>query len=149
MEPHRGPDLEARLPMTQTPVVVAIVNTNPDLVRILRMALEKAGFVVFEIHIEDIKLGAANVDSFLTQHDPKVIVYDIAPPYDMNWRFLEHLRTATGFRDRRFVLTSVNVRHVEDVVGKDESVYEVLGEEQDTAEVVRAVKEASRARATR
>jgi CheY-like chemotaxis protein len=135
--------------MTQAPVVVAIVNTNPDLVRILRMALEKAGFVVFEIHIEDIKLGAANVDSFLTQHNPKVIVYDLAPPYDMNWRFLDHLRTATGFKGRRFVLTSVNVAYAEEVVGKDESVYEVLGEEKDTAEVVRAVKEASRARPTR
>jgi hypothetical protein len=135
--------------MIQAPAVVAIVNTNPDLVRILRMALEKAGFVVFEIHIEDIKLGAANVDSFLTQHNPKVIVYDLAPPYDMNWRFLDHLRTGTGFKGRRFVLTSVNVAHAEEVVGKDEFVYEVLGEEKDTADVVRAVKEASRARPTR
>ena len=135
--------------MTQTPTVVAIVNTNPDLVRILRMALERAGFVAFEIHIEEIRLGAANVDSFLTQHNPKVIVYDLVPPYDMNWRFLEHLRTATGFKDRKFVLTSMNVRYAERVVGTDESVYEVLGEERDTAEVVRAVKEASRARPTR
>jgi hypothetical protein len=135
--------------MTHTPTVVAIVNTNPDLVRIMRMSLEKAGFVVFEVHIEDIKLGAANVDSFLSQHDPKVIVYDLAPPYDMNWRFLDHLRTSTDFRGRQFVLTSVNVRHAEEVIKDDESVYEVLGEEKDIAEVVRAVKEASRSRPTR
>ena len=135
--------------MTHIPIVVAIVNTNPDLVRILRMSLEKAGFVVFEFHIEDIKLGAADVDSLLRQHDPKVIVYDLAPPYDMNWRFLDHLRTSTGFKGRQFVLTSVNVRHAEDVVRADESVYEILGEEKDIAEVVRAVKEASRARPTR
>ena len=49
--------------MTQAPPVVAVVNTNPDLVRIMRMSLEKAGFVVFEFHIEDIRLGAADVDS--------------------------------------------------------------------------------------
>jgi hypothetical protein len=135
--------------MANGPPVVAIVNTNPDLVRILRYNLERAGFVVFEIHIEDIRLGAANVHSFLEQHDPRVIVYDIAPPYDMNWRFLDHLRTSTGFEGRQFVLTSVNVRHAEEVVGNDESVYEILGEEHDVAEVVRAVKEASRARSTR
>ncbi|HJU65274.1 MAG TPA: hypothetical protein VJ596_06325 [Gemmatimonadaceae bacterium] len=135
--------------MSDSPPVVAIVNTNPDLVRILRMNIEKAGFVCFEIHIEDIKTGAANVDSFLEQHDPKVIVYDVAPPYDMNWRFLDHLRTATGFQGRRFVLTSVNVDRVQEIVGTDESVYEVVGEAEDIAEVMRAVKEASRARATR
>jgi DNA-binding response OmpR family regulator len=135
--------------MTHTPPVVAIVNTNPDLVRIMRISLEKSGFVVFEFHIEDIKLGAADADSLLKQHDPKVIVYDLAPPYDMNWRFLDHLRTATGFRGRQFVLTSVNARQAEEVVRGDESVYEVLGEEEDMAELVRAVKEASRVRPTR
>jgi len=135
--------------MTNTPAVVAIVNTNPDLVRMLRMALERAGFIVFEIFIEDIKLGAADVDSFLSQHNPKVIVYDLAPPYDVNWRFLDHLRTATDFKGRQFVLTSVNVRNAEEVVKGDESVYEIVGEEKDIAEVVRAVREASRARPTR
>ena len=135
--------------MAHTPTAVAVVNTNPDLVRIMRITLEKAGFVVFEFHIEDIKLGAADVDSLLKQHDPKVIVYDLAPPYDMNWRFLDHLRTATGFKGRQFVLTSVNVRHAEQVIKGDESVYEVLGEAEDMAKLVRAVKEASRSRPTR
>jgi DNA-binding response OmpR family regulator len=135
--------------MTNAPIVVAVINTNPDLVRLLRMSLEKAGFVVFEIYIEDIKLGSADVDALLKQHDPKVIVYDLAPPYDMNWRFLEHLRAGTRLKGRQFVLTSVNARHAEAVVGNDESVYEVVGEEKDIAEVVRAVREASRARSTR
>lgn len=135
--------------MSKGPPVVAIVNTNPDLVKILRYNLERTGFVVFEIHIEDIRLGAASVDSILEQHDPRVIVYDIAPPYDMNWRFLDHLRSSTGFKGRQFVLTSVNARNAADLVGNDESVYEILGENHDILEVVRAVKEASRARPTR
>ena len=135
--------------MHEAPTVVALVNTNPDLVRILRMSLEKAGYVVFVLHIEDIKMGAADVDSFLRQHDPKVIVYDVAPPYEMNRRFLDHLRSATGFEGRQFVLTSVNVRRVREIVGTDETVYEVAGEPDDVAAVIRAVKEASRARATR
>ena len=67
-------------PMRHAPVVVAIVNTNPDLVRLLRMNLERAGFVVFEMHIEDIKVGSADVSSFLEQHDPKVIVSVVRRP---------------------------------------------------------------------
>ena len=129
--------------------VVAVVNTNPDIVRLLRVSLEQAGFVVLIIHIEDIKLGTTDVDMLLQQHDPRVIVYDVAPPYEQNWRFLDHLRTRTDFKGRHFVLTTVNVDRLHKIVGRDESVYEIAGEPTDIGEIVRAVKEASRARATR
>jgi CheY-like chemotaxis protein len=135
--------------LTNTPVVVAVVNTNPDIIRMLRMSLEHAGFVALAVHIEDIKTGSANVKSLIEEHDPRVVVYDIAPPYEQNWRFLDHLRTSTDFRGRRFVLTSVNVAAAQQAVGKEESVYEVVGQDSDILEVVRAVKEASRARPTR
>jgi CheY-like chemotaxis protein len=134
---------------TGAPSVVAVVNTNPDLVRLLRVALEEAGFVVLVMHIEEIKRGTTNVEMLLTQHDPRVIVYDVAPPYDQNWRFLDHLRSATSFKGRQFVITSVNVDRLRDMVRLDESVYEVAGEPTDINEVVRATKEASRSRPTR
>lgn len=131
------------------PNVVAVVNTNPDLVRLLQMALEQVGFIVLIIHIEDLRLGTTDFDAMLSQHDPRVIVYDVAPPYEQNWRFLDHLRNKTDFRGRQFVLTSVNVKRLEQVVHKDERVFEVAGRPDDIAVVVRAVKEASRARPTR
>lgn len=134
---------------TSRPIVVAIVNTNPDIIRLLRVSLERAGFVAFAIHIEDIKTSAANVKSMLEEHDPQVIIYDLAPPYDQTWRFLDHLRTSTEFKGRKFVLTSVNVGAAQQEVGKEEAVHEVIGQDADILEVVRAVKEASRARPTR
>jgi hypothetical protein len=135
--------------MAESPVVVAVINTNPDVVRLLRMNIERAGFIVLELHIEQIKLGLTDVEMLLREHDPKVIVYDVAPPYDFNWRFLEHLRASPVFHGRRFVLTSVNAKRLGEVVGNEESVYEIVGEPEDVDEVVRAVKEASRARSTR
>jgi DNA-binding response OmpR family regulator len=131
------------------PTVVAVVNTNPDVVRLLRVSLEQAGFVVLIIHIEDIKIGATDIETMLNQHDPRVIVYDVAPPYEQNWRFLDHLRTSTAFEGRQFVLTSVNVDRLHDVIAGDESVYEVAGEAKDFEQILRAVKEASRARPVR
>lgn len=131
------------------PATVAIINTNPDLVRLLRFNLERAGFVVFEVHIEQIRAGTADVAGFLEQHDPRVIVYDVAPPYRENWNFMEHLRNSPGFERRRFVLTSMNAERVHQIVGNDESVYEIVGLEEDLGRVVLAVKEATRARATR
>ncbi|HXD49629.1 MAG TPA: hypothetical protein VN600_12685 [Gemmatimonadaceae bacterium] len=135
--------------MSDTPVTVAVVNTSPDLIRLLRVNLEAAGFIVFVIHVEDIKRGEANIDSFLKQNDPRVIVYDVAPPFEQNYRFLDHLRSATGFKGRQFVLTTVNLRRVQEIVGIDETVYEIVGEPKEIDQIVRAVREASRARPTR
>lgn len=135
--------------MVEPPVVVAVINTNPDIIRLLRTNIERAGFVVVVLHIEEIKLGVADVEMVFREHDPKVIVYDVAPPYDVNWRFLEHLRSSAIFAGRQFVLTSVNSKRLRQVVGNEESVYEIVGEPDDVREVIRAVKEASRARPTR
>jgi hypothetical protein len=130
------------------PIVVAIVNTNPDLVRMLQIAIEQAGFVTFVWHVDDIRKGATDIEPLLRQHDPKVVVYDVAPPFEQNWRFLEHLRTATAFAGRRFVLTTVNIGRLQEIVGLDETVYEIVGRASEIDQVVRAVKEASRARPT-
>jgi DNA-binding response OmpR family regulator len=132
--------------MPQAPNVVAIVNTNPDLVRLLRVNLESAGFIVIVVHIEDIKTSAGDVEATIERHNPRVIIYDLVPPYDVNWRFFDHLRGTQAFQGRHFVLTTVNINQVQRIVGKDSMVYEVVGEASDIQQVVRAVKEATRAR---
>lgn len=132
--------------MPEPPIVVAVINTNPDIVRLLRVHLESAGYVVLVIHIEDIKSAVGDVEATIERHNPRVIVYDIAPPYDVNWRFFDHLRCTRAFDGRHFVLTTVNVSQVQRIVGKDSMVYEVVGEASDMQQVVRAVKEATRAR---
>jgi hypothetical protein len=136
------------MPDFTEPTRVVIINSIPDLVRRLRLGLEEAGFVVFIVHIEDIKQGL-DVRDFLREHDPRVVVYDVPPPYDLNWRTMWHLRSSPDFVGRHFVLTTVNLAALEKAVGKDETVYEVLGEREDIDAVVRAVREAARARPTR
>ena len=135
--------------MSEAPIVVAIVNTNPDLVRLLRVNLESAGYVVIVIHIEDIKTAAGDVEATIVRHNPRVIIYDIVPPYDVNWRFFDHLRCTRAFQGRHFVLTTVNISQVQRIVGQEAVVYEVVGEPSDIQQVVRAVKEATRARPVR
>lgn len=128
--------------------VVAVINTAPDTVDLLRQALERAGFVVVSTYTHALRTGEVNLESFMRVHQPKVIVYDIAPPYERNLAFFQNLRQTT-LRDCRFVLTSVNVARVATLLGRDERVYEVVGHDEDLADVVRATREAARARDTR
>src|ERR1041384_947189 len=116
------------------PPVVAVVNTNPDLVELLKARIEAAGFVVLVIHIADIRAGL-DIGSVLRQHDPKVVVYDVVPPYERNFRFLQHMRES-AFNGRRFVLTSPNEQALAKLVGRDEKVYEILNDGGDIDAIV-------------
>jgi hypothetical protein len=78
-----------------------------------------------------------------------VVVYDIAPPYEANWQLFKHIRSMDVMRHRRIVLTSINRKHVESLVGRDETIYEIVGKPYDLNRLVHAVKEAARQRATR
>jgi DNA-binding NtrC family response regulator len=128
---------------------VAIFNANDDLVELLRAAIEQSGFVAVSGHIDDARRGSLLLSAFVQEHDPKVIVYDIAPPYDRHWAFLEHVRAQPFMEGRQFVLTTTNVSRVREVVGIDEPIYEIVGKPYDIGQVVNAVKEASRARSVR
>jgi response regulator RpfG family c-di-GMP phosphodiesterase len=131
------------------PDCVAVFNTSDDVVEMLRMVIEQAGFAVVTGHIDDIKRGKLDLRTFVQQHDPKVIVYDVAPPYEGTWTFLEHLRSQEPLRGRQFVLTTTNLARVREAVGPAENIYEIVGKPFDLDAIVRAVKEASKAKATR
>ena len=89
--------------------VVAILNSNDDVVELLRMAIEQAGLVVVSTHIDAVRRGDSSLMDFIQEHDPDVIVYDLVPPYDRGWRFLEHLRE-TSMRGRRVSSNTANRR---------------------------------------
>jgi DNA-binding response OmpR family regulator len=131
------------------PMTVAIVNTTPDAVQMLRQALTTAGFVVVSCYTHDIRDGKVDLEAFVRQHRPRVIAYDLAPPYAANFQLFEHVRAMPAVQGCQFVLTSVNPSNVSNLVGRDDRVYEVVDREEDLMRLVQAVKEASRARPTR
>ncbi len=128
--------------MSRTPVV-AIFNSNDDVVEMLRLAIEQHGLVVVSGHIDAVRRGTQLLSDFLATHDPSVIVYDLVPPYDRSWLFLEHLRETTSMRGRRFVITSTNAARAREIIGTAEHVYEVIGKPFDLDQVVQAVKRAA------
>jgi DNA-binding response OmpR family regulator len=135
--------------MTRKPLVAAIFNTSPDVVDMLRRAFEPAGIVVVTLLTYQIREGTVDLENFLTQHNPAVIVYDIAPPYDANWLLFQHIRSLQSMAGKPIVLTSSNPKRVEALTGRDEAVYEIVGKPFDLNRVVRAVKEAARQRPAR
>jgi CheY-like chemotaxis protein len=129
--------------------VVAILDTSPDTVQLLRGVVQQAGFTVVSAYIHDIRDGRADIEAFLRAHQPAAIVYDIAVPYEENWRFFQHIRSLEICARCQFVVTTTNAREVAALAGSEQHLHEIVGKPYDLAEVARAVKEAVRARPTR
>jgi DNA-binding response OmpR family regulator len=121
------------------PNVVAIINSNEDVVEAIRLILGDAGFVTIGAHLVDFKKGRRDLVAFLLEHDPRVIVLDIAPPYEENWNFFQLMKNSQAARGRQFVLTTTNKKILEDLVGKTSTI-ELVGKPFDLDEIVKAVQ---------
>jgi CheY-like chemotaxis protein len=118
--------------------VVAVLNSNQDVLRLIHDVLQDEGYAVVTDHIHTFKDGDANLVDFLSKHRPSLLLYDLAPPYQENWNFLHLLRRIPDVSSIPMVLTTVNKAALEKVVGKTEA-FEILGTHDDLAPVVEAI----------
>jgi DNA-binding response OmpR family regulator len=135
--------------MPHTPDVVAVINTSADTIDLLRNALQQAGFTVVSAFVNDVRDGRLDLESFMRQHDPAAILWDIALPYDRQWQFFQHIKDRQACGRCQFVITTPNAAEVHKVAGNDHQVYEIVGKPYDLDQVIRAVKEAVRSRPIR
>jgi DNA-binding NtrC family response regulator len=124
---------------------VAVLNGLADMVELWRIALETRGFVVVSAELDDIRRGITDLKAFLDAHDPRVVIYDITPPYERSWQYLDQLRTVGPLKGRRLVLTSTNERRLRELVALSEPVIEIFGKPFDLDMTVQAVERAATA----
>jgi len=118
---------------------VAIINSNEDIIDLLRLFFADEGIASISGHVADFKRGRQDFIAFLNTYQPQVIVYDIAPPYEENWQFFQLVRQATEARGCRLILTTTNKTILERLIG-EVSAFEIIGKPFDLQEVVTAVK---------
>ena len=134
----------------EKPPVVAVINSTPDVIDMLRIAFEGAGMVTVGTFTHAVRDGDVDIEAFMRQHDPKVIVYDIAPPYPNNWLFFQHVANLPVMKDRHFILTATNRAHVEKLAsGAKLPIFEIVGTPYDIDLLIEEVRHAVRARPVR
>jgi DNA-binding response OmpR family regulator len=123
-----------------SPEVVAVLNTSPDTVELLRIALQYAEFTVVSGYIHDVRDGRLDLEAFVRQHEPSVVVWDISPPYDVQWKFFQHIRQRPACSQCRFVITTTNVHQLRKVAGPEHELHEIICKPFDLEVFVTAVR---------
>lgn len=129
--------------MVEKPPVVGIINTSPDTVEMLRIVLEQAGFVVVTTYTHELRSLQVDLEAIVRQYQPRLIIYDIAPPYEKNWREFLTTSCMPALKDINFLVTTTNAKHVKDVAGPDQQVFEIVGKPYDLDILVEAVRDAA------
>jgi len=122
-----------------TKTTVAIINSSDDIIETLQLVLEDEGFQTVGANFVDFKKGKRDFVAFCQEHDPQVILFDVAPPYEENWTFLQLLQNAKEVAGRHFVITTTNKEVLEKLVGETGAI-EIVGKPFDMEEILTAVK---------
>jgi hypothetical protein len=96
---------------------VAVFNASDDTVEMLTVLLSERGYRVVSGHADAVKSGALDFIAFVKTHEPKAIIWDIAPPYDRNWNFFQLVRDLRVLDRRALVLTTTHKHHLDGLAG--------------------------------
>lgn len=120
--------------------LVAIFDGYADSAEMVAIALGLAGFRTVDGHVSDIKRGATDFIEFITGHDPHVVIWDVSPPYDGNWRFFQLIRSSSVLDGRGVVLTTTHKGHLDALAGRDSGAIGIVGKPFDLSLLVEQIR---------
>jgi hypothetical protein len=121
--------------------IVALFNASDDTVDMIQLLLNGTNDAqrLVGCHFADLKKGHVDFETYLTEHDPEVVIFDISPPYAENWQFFTTMRDADVMHGRGSVLTTTNKNRLDEVLGTDSYALEVVGRSKDLQQIRAAI----------
>lgn len=118
---------------------IAIINTSQETIQLLQDLMSDEGFATATAYVPEFKRGERDLDEFFQEHQPQVVLYDIALPYVENWSFFNEQVLARNLLPAAcFVLTTTNRAALEVLVGPTSTI-ELIGRPFDLELIVQAV----------
>jgi DNA-binding response OmpR family regulator len=126
--------------------VVALFNASDDTIDMVQKLLTESGGdqTLIWCHFADLKKGIVNFEKYMNRHNPEVVIFDLSPPYDENWRFFKTMRDAKTMQGRGMVLTTTNKNRLDEVLGEDSHALEVVGRPKDLQQIDAAIQAETR-----
>jgi len=122
--------------------IVALFNASDDTIDMIQRLLtsSRSDQTLIWCHFADLKKGIVDFGKYMDKHNPEVVIFDLSPPYDENWKFFKTMRDAKTMKGRGIVLTTTNKDRLDEVLGEDSHALEVVGKGKDLREIDAAIK---------
>src|SRR3984893_9618347 len=122
--------------------IVALFNASDDTIDMVQKLLTTSGSdqTLIWCHFADLKKGVVDFGKYMDKHNPEVVIFDLSPPYDENWRFFKTMRDAKTMKRRGVRLTPTNKNRLDEVLGEDSHALEVVGKTKDLQQIGSAIK---------
>jgi DNA-binding response OmpR family regulator len=122
--------------------IVALFNASDDTIDMVQKLLTASDSdqTLIWCHFADLKKGVVDFGKYMDKHNPEVVIFDLSPPYDENWRFFKTMRDAKTMKGRGVVLTTTNKNRLDEVLGEDSHALEVVGRPKDLQQIDAAIK---------
>src|SRR3984893_11239924 len=126
--------------------IVALFNASDDTVDMIQTLLTEAddAQTLVWCHFADLKKGIIDFKKYLNKHNPEVVIFDISPPYDENWRFYKTMRDAEVMKGRGSVLTTTPTARLDEVLGSNSNALEVVGKAEDLKQIRAEIEKQTR-----
>ncbi len=127
--------------MERSLLKVAVFNNDEFLLDALAEGLRLAGIQSACYLIEDLKSGKRDFARAIADSQADVVLYDLTPPFDRNWEFLQTIREGAraSAGDVPVVLTTSNKSALQEFLGL-QNITEFVGKPYELQEVVRALQ---------
>ena len=126
--------------------IVALFNASDDTIDMIQAILTKSDSAQSLVwcHFADLKKGVVDFKKYLQKHNPEVVIFDISPPYDENWRYFKTMRDSESMKGRGSVLTTTNKNRLDEVLGSDSQALEVVGKAEDLKQIQAEIEKQTR-----
>ena len=127
---------------------VALFDASDDTVEMVQQMLSAAGLCcLVGCPFADLKRGRTDFARYIAKHNPDVVVFDISPPYEENWAFLQTLCGTEAMVGRGLVVTTTNKQRLDEILGVDlwikrddaTAALEIVGKPYDLDQIRRAI----------
>jgi DNA-binding response OmpR family regulator len=104
---------------------ILILNTAVDTVEALEALLGDEGYQVIAKYVRDLRQGEDDGEKMLEEAKPNVVIFDVAPPIEENWKAFMRFRPFAKTRGIPIVLTTTVEKEVRKYAG-DHEIIELL-----------------------
>jgi len=111
-------------------LTLLLINSNIDTIELLTDWFTALGAVLHHARGSDLCKNVNEAKQLVQTIKPRVILFDLAVPYDRNWKCLEHLEASAVFDALPVIMTTANRRALEQISGPTEA-FEIMGSPHD------------------